>query len=335
MQVSNFSPYYRIYMLPAIPVFRGGIVGGTIPQAQVKERNIQLQPDTVEFSAVNNIKKEKGLSTTAKAVLAILGTVGTIYGCIVGRRILNKPSFEVVQKNLSEILGRDIGVEETRKLLNNYKNIIKNNKTDEYHNQLFQQVKKDMGYENLDIKLIIKKLKDGSFKSFKEHCNNGSAGAANHEITICPKTAQNNLNSSIQRTTFGTMFHEWKHIKQAEIAYRTSPDKLVEAYIEQLKTQNPDYIEQLIKENKYSRTQALKDLRSELHKDLDTLFGKYPKFKAGSDEYKKGLKYIECARNYTTDGKEYFEQLSEKEAFEIGDKARKIYDYISNPWRIF
>ena len=33
--------------------------------------------------------------------------------------------------------------------------------------------------------------------------------------------------------------------------------------------------------------------------------------------------------------KEYFEQLSEKEAFEIGDKARKIYDYISNPWRIF
>lgn len=83
------------------------------------------------------------------------------------------------------------------------------------------------------------------------------------------------------------MFHEWQHIQQAEIAYRTNPAKLVDAYVEQLKTKNSDFIEQLMKENKYSRVQALKEINSSLHKQLDTLFGKYPKFKAGSDQYKK------------------------------------------------
>lgn len=84
--------------------------------------------------------------------------------------MLHRPTFDVVHKNLSEILGQNLSKEETRKLLNNYKNIIKNNKTDEYHNKLFEQVKKDMGYEDLDIELAIEKLKDSSLKSFKEHC---------------------------------------------------------------------------------------------------------------------------------------------------------------------
>lgn len=78
-----------------------------------------------------------------------------------------------------------------------------------------------------------------------------------------------------------------------------------------------------MKENKYSRVQALKEINSSLHKQLDTLFGKYPKFKAGSDQYKKGLKYIECTRNYTTEGKEYFEQLSEKKHLRLEIKQEK------------
>ena len=326
IQIYGYNPYfYPIARITVTPAFLGG--GATLNNTPAT--NFPSGSDALEFSAENKIKSSK------KDIIGITAVLAAVYGCIVGRKMLHRPTFDVVHKNLSEILGQNLSKEETRKLLNNYKNIIKNNKTDEYHNKLFEQVKKDMGYEDLDIELAIEKLKDSSLKSFKEHCKNGSAGALHHKITIYPKTAGNSLNSSIQRTTFGTMFHEWQHIKQAEIAYRTNPDKLVDAYVEQLKTKNSDFIEQLMKENKYSRVQALKEINSSLHKQLDTLFGKYPKFKAGSDQYQKGLKYIECTRNYTTEGKEYFEQLSEKEAFEIGDKARKIYDYISNPWRIF
>lgn len=74
---------------------------------------------------------------------------------------------------------------------------------------------------------------------------------------------------------------------------------------------------------------------SSLHEDLNLLFAKYSKFKPDSAEYKKGLEYIECERNYTNQGEEYFKQINEKEAFAIGNNARQIYDYISNPWRIF
>ena len=56
--------------------------------------------------------------------------------------MLHRPTFDVVHKNLSEIPGQNLSKEETRKLLNTYKNIIKNNKTYEYHNKLFEQVKR-------------------------------------------------------------------------------------------------------------------------------------------------------------------------------------------------
>lgn len=192
-----------------------------------------------------------------------------------------------------------------------------------------------MGYENLDIKLVIERLKNSSFKTFREHTTNGSAGAVNHEITIYPKTANQNLNRSAQRTTFGTIFHEFRHIKQAEIAYRTNPEKLVEAYLDNIIKNHPEYIEQLMKENNTSRSIALKNLKHELRKDIDDLFAKYPKVPEGSVSYQKGLEYIECEKNYAMEGKEYFNQINEKEAFDVGDKARTIYDYIANPWRLF
>lgn len=296
-----------------------------------------LEKDTVDISATEEIKKQEksGMSTGAKWALGIATTTAAVYGCVVGHRMLNKPSIEKVAKNFSEIFRRDVSKEEAQKLVERYREIIKISKTDEYLEKLFEMVKKDYGFNDMELKLIVSKLEDGSFKSFREHSIGGSAGILNKEVVIYPLTSGNNLLSSAQRTSFGTMFHELHHIRQDLHAYRTNPQKLIDAYCKRLENNHPEFIEMLMRENGCSRTIAVKDMRADIEKTLNELFGKYSKFKPNSAEYKKGMDYINNIEKYIEDGPEHFTQLVEKEAHEISAQARQIFDYCANPWRIF
>lgn len=299
--------------------------------------SLQKPVDSVETSASDNIQKtnKKGMSKGLKWLLGIIGTGASIYGCVVGHRVLSKPSFETVQKNLSEILGKDLSKEEAEKILSKYRGICNESSMEEYLNKLFKEVKKDCGYEDLDLVLKIEKLKDGSFQTFNEHSVNGGAGCVNKEITLYPRTSNNSLSRKDRRTLFGTTWHEFKHVKQNEQAYRADSKALIDAYVQRLEKNHPEFIEEMMKENKCSREDALKDIYEEIGNNLESLFGKYEKYAIGSPEYEKGLKYIENELNYVKDGPEYYTQLVEKEAHEIGDKARPIFDYLANPFKIF
>ena len=278
--------------------------------------------------------KKKGLSTGAKIALGIAGTAATIYAGVVTHRFIKRPNFDKVQKNFSEILGRNLSESETNALINKYKEIAKIEKTDDFLQKLFEEVKKDYGFEDMDIKLVVEKLKDGSFKTFNKHHINGSAGAVNKEISIYPKTHRETLVSDLRQKAFGTMMHEMHHIRQDLIAYRTSPEKTLDAYMKRLE-KCEDWIVQTMKENSCSRKEVLDEARKDIKKNLDELFGKYSRYSANSPEYNKGLEYIENIANYTREGDAYFKQIKEKEAFEITDKAKKIFDYVANPWRVF
>jgi len=72
-------------------------------------------------------------------------------------------------------------------------------------------------------------------------------------------------------------------------------------------------------------------------KALDDRYGELPKFKEGSDEYKKGMEYIEAYEKYPDPDKDYEAykaNLLEKEAWHNGDLSKKIYNYLKSIWSL-
>lgn len=335
------------------PNFRSNSVGVATPQPTV---NYTTPPDTVEISAGNKIneastqeKQKTGMSTGAKWALGILGTAATVYGCVVGHRMINKPSIEKVAKNFSEIFRREIGTDEAQKMVKNYENIININNEEEFINKALEQVKKDYGFENLDINITRLKTKNKFNEAVAEWAlktGELKIKAPNLKDKFCKKEFIRNL------------IHELHHAKQEEIAYRTSPKKLFEAIAISNRNQNlkdilnnPKELKARANEFGYS-IEALKEAISQTLKEeklpenfklenydaINKLFGKATPLEKGSKDYEIGMKYIENIKNYV-DCKEnrakYFSQLLEKEAHQTGKNFDQIYNYFASPWRIF
>ena len=322
------------------PNFRGDGVGVATPQLTV---NYTTPPDTVEISAGNKIneastqeKQKTGMSTGAKIGLGILGTAAAAYGCIVGHRMINKPSIEKVAKNFSEIFRREIGTDEAQKMVNNYKELLEIKDTEEFCKKAFEQVKKDYGYENLPIKLNLEYLPDKGFKTMISNKVGASWCDTEGTVTLHIPDVKNGapLAKYSKSEMIRNLIHEFQHAKQTEYACRTSLPKYIEAIKKNcsIDVENElkriDYIlkneydlKKYAEKNKLSIQEAKEKLKKmkELfikHKDeiskiktevintkydervLNELFGKYEKFAPNSKEYALGLKYIENASNY-------------------------------------
>ncbi len=327
--------------------------------------------DVVQISAGDKIKESSnsektGMSTGAKWALGILGTAGAVYGAVVGHRMLTKPSIEKVAKNFSEIFRRDVSKDEAEKLVKKYEELLNIEDTEEFCKKAFEEVKKDYGYENIPITLKINKVKDV----------NGAGDAGwDSEIGII------NINLLTDRFTekvfeknrrgrkceLQKIIHEFQHVKQDEIAYRTSRDGIAEAIhetrgnMQNLKAN----AQSLLNGKKYKLEQQAKEMNisvEELRKRLecaikniddkkygnvpfdkdkrivlDDFFEKLPKFDKNSNEYKLGLKYIDSTKNYVKSAnnrKGYHSQILENEAENSEKIFEEIYNYFASPYRI-
>lgn len=338
MEKIGYNPYFYSYPQYSSnnlgvnnkfsPNFRGDSVGVASPQTSV---NYTTPPDTVEISAGNKInetsnqeKQKTGMSTGAKIGLGILGTAAAAYGCVVGHRMINKPSLEKVAKNFSEIFRRDVSKDEAQKMVNNYKELLEIKDTEEFCKKAFEQVKKDYGYENIPIK----------FQNFTTKKN--IIGACN---TLHQRIEANYNNN---KQFLGTLIHEFQHLKQHEYAYRTDKKMYIEALYKRILKTETNYIDETLKLNNLPKnTMNINNIetatKDTIKNGLNNLFGSKQNFDKNSEYYKQGLKYIDNEANYidSTKGKEYFEQLVEKEAYATGDKFKEIYNYFANPWRLF
>ena len=206
------------------------------------------------------------MSTGAKWALGIAGTVATVYGCVVGHRMLTKPSIEKVAKNFSEIFRRDVSKEEAKILTEKYKEIFKVENCDDFCKNIFEQVKKDFGYENVDIKLKIVKMPAQDLKTFMSKHSLGSYSDRTGELTLYPMhSSRGSMCSSDKLRMFKTLVHEFQHARQSEYAYRTNPAKYLEACQAKLdaqaKTCATDVIVSLedTLKSKYDLTQYMKE----------------------------------------------------------------------------
>ena len=336
------------------PNFRGD--GVASPQTSM---NYTTPPDTVEISAGNKIneastqeKLKTGMSTGTKIGLGILGTAATVYGCVVGHRMINKPSIEKVAKNFSEIFRKEVSADEAQKMVKNYDELLKIKDKDEFCKKAFEQVKKDYGYEKLDLPLIFKNEKTNAAAAFNH--TDGCIYLYNREMKSNKFILEN-------------LIHEFKHVQQAEYGYRTSIEKLLDAAhkrngrhviasiieneeklaeVAKLNNKTPqEYKEELLKFAKNEdnfidiRKNGKEGFDRNKQKEVyDRLFSSLSPFKLDSENYKQGLKYIDARAKYIPpeiDEVLYKNNLLEKDAYATGDKLKEIYNHFANPWRIF
>ncbi len=262
------------------------------------------------------------MSTAAKLTLGALGTAATIYGCVVGRRALNKPSLEKVAQNFSEIFRRDVSKEEAQKMSDRFAQIFKIKDEKEFQNTLFNQIKKDFGLEYTNFGYQIKKLERGELGYFNQF---GLPKLRGRVFDINPNNCFvfDSQRAKSRTALFKTMVHEMNHAKQFEIMCRTN---FQEACVVTLQNMT-----------------KTKRVRLELEKMLKELvegcMGKVAKndLAKGSKEYELGLKYIENEKNYIQPQKDfigYRKQLVEVESRHVEDLMGKSLDYFLPIWRL-
>ena len=314
------------------PNFRGDGVGVATPQLTV---NYTTPPDTVQISAGNKIneastqeKQKTGMSTGAKWALGILGTAAAAYGCVVGHRMINKPSIEKVAKNFSEIFRRDVSKDEAQKMVNNYKELLEIKDKEEFVKRMFDQIKKDYGWEGIDFTYKLNRTANietgkngnaivGGFRPL------GMVGKTlpNGDFIVdyfTPEIMEIALNRS-KKDLFATIIHEFQHCKQHELAYRADKNKFIEAMLR--KRLSPEMTEEIT---------LFKDA---INKYYAPIWDKLPALAKGSKEYELGLKYINEFEHYVgglQDESKYMQQLVEKEARQAENKAKYIYSTLIN-----
>jgi hypothetical protein len=185
--------------------------------------------DTVEISTNKNPQPKKK-HTARNIFLGALSTIGLIYGGLVTKRKLSKPKFGEVQKCFNEIFGKDFSESEIKELLKKYKDLCKNDNTEDFAKQMVEQLKKDYGIEQVETKLTVTKLADNKLSTALAQTELGNVNPLG-EINILPRTASDNLLRSDQGGVFSTGVHELKHLKQFADAYRANPERFAEALI--------------------------------------------------------------------------------------------------------
>lgn len=316
-------------------------------KAEEVKSDLVTSPENDEFKKEEtDVKKEqpkKKKHLVRKIALGVVSSAVMIYGSIVLKRKLSKPSFEEVQKCFQEIFSKDLSKDEVKELINKYKTICKNNNTEDFSKKMIEQLKKDYGIEQVETKVNIEKLKDSSIRTAMEQTEGGNADPLGI-INIKPSTHSDNLIRSIQSDTFSTGFHELKHLKQFAEAYRANPEKFAEAIVELgYKSQDKNKLIETFKQGmrknleKQWETSAeckkayktfdefYQDIMKELHiktdddllsyikkisKEktkavLDERYGKLERYKEGTAEYNKGMEYIKAYSEYPDASKDY------------------------------
>ena len=289
----------------------------TTPKSQSK-LNSKQQNDVVV------IDNEPKLSKNKKTLLAVGASIMTALSIVYGVKKYQVKNIKNIQKAFQEIFIRDdITIEQTRTMLNRYKEIEKIKDKEEYAKALFEEVKKNFGMEKSDIKLLFEEKKGAA----------GFCKSDNSAIIITPNCSRKNM--------LGVMHHEFRHAKQHELIYLLDPET---AKISFLNPKDPE-IEKAIcdlidkaGENTNVDTllkQLLEKYEQKLNKIVQSRYGEIDKNKltGAIKEFAEKLKkaqanYVDMNDNFSA----YFKNFMEVDARWAERKSKKyikgqIFDF--------
>ncbi len=247
----------------------------------------------------------------------------------------------------SSIFCKKFSIENTIEKLNSYQKLSYIKDTNEFCQKAFEQIKKDFGYKDINIPLVLDKYST----------SNAGWELTNCVMHLCADTTSK-LDGSKKADIIEYLIHEFIHVKQTEMSYRASLDKYLDAIAENyprrivgnLLAQPNETLAEIAKSTGQSLENLQKVLRSCGLRDkvdfsvsfggkeqifdketakinLDRVFGHLKPFRKGSVKYQKSLNYIEGARTYiphSIDKDRYERGILEKEAFKSGRRWRSI-----------
>ena len=157
-------------------------------------------------------------------------------GAIYGVKKYQVKNIKNIQKAFQETFMRDdITVEQTKEMLKRYKEIEKIKDREEYIKALFEEAKKNYGFEKNPIKLIFEDKKG----------SNGFCKGDNSAICITPSCSRSRI--------LNTMHHEFRHAKQhlysqPERYFRDKLNNIMDAYIDKNQSITPEKAIELLRQ---------------------------------------------------------------------------------------
>lgn len=325
------KPLKKIYLLDKIK-----------SNQNLKRKQPSLTEDVVTISAQDR-------KILAKANFAQDGTSISYEDSIFGKRPANMLFLRLMARCFSSIFCKKISVENTVDKMNAYQKLSYITDPKEFCQKAFEQIKKDFGYEDINIPLEIREPQAG----------NAAWDPVNCVMKIYIDLASH-LDGYKKADIIEYLIHEFRHVRQTEMSYRTSPDKFLNAIAEdyprriigKLLEQPLEKLVETAQNTGISLEELLKVLRSyglkekvdfkvsfdgeeqvfdkkSAKSNLDRVFGKLKPFRKGSVKYQRGLNYIEGERSYipySIDKDRYKSGILEKDAFKTGKKWRSIVE---------
>ncbi len=158
---------------------------------------------------------------------------------------------------------------------------------------------------------------------------------AEEEYIKCAKKIKNG-----DEQTINLQYEQWiksnpgSHLTKDEYK-KALMDKDIDQLIKELKT--ADGVETAEKLYEFTKKSTEKATIRFYRNSLDERYGKLSQYAVDSEEYKKGMEYIEAYEKYPNPEKDYDAyraNILEKEAWNIADLAKKVYKYTSSIWKL-
>lgn len=277
---------------------------------------------------VKTISKNVNKSNKTKvfATLALVTVVG-----VVGVKSYRNYYINKAQKTFKDVFMRDnITKDETIKILKRYKEIEKIKDKEKYAKAVFEEAKKNFGFENKPIDFVIKDLKDSKARG-----------------GCCPYNSfiETDLSKGDRSTLLEHIHHEFRHAKQHEIFYNQYPDFAEERFLKKFLASDEfiekgsdemfDLARRMVKDGK-TNEEILNELKVKYKVEIQELIKKYIGETSPNnvpEKYKDfAKKCYENSQNYISidkDETKYFNQYVEKDARDAASKiAKLIKDYI-------
>ncbi len=277
----------------------------------------------ISFSGETNSRSsQKDKNKLSAALLTILAIGIGVWGYFKLKKrdsVLNNVQAKQLsdsQNLLKNIFNKDFTIDETSLIVQRYQNLVKTADNKEFCNKLFEQLKKDFQVENKNLKFVQWETP----LSFNDGKMYGYTEALTREIAA--------VIQEDKIKTIGTIFHEFKHVKQNELMYKTDSARLVEAKVKELEKSNNASWQEILRNSGGNKEKARKTVQKEVEKTYREIWGHLKPVSKTSPEYRQGLKYLENEENRIPAGANYYNQILEKEAKFAGENAEKLFKLI-------
>ena len=279
--------------------------GNNVTPERISLKPLQPEKDIVE-------KKDKPDKKQRRR--AVVATIAAAIGALWCVKKLQVKNIKNIQRTFQDVFMRnDISVEESRAILERYKEIEKIKDNKEYARALFAEAKKNFGLQKTPIELVFE-AKEGA---------NGFCCRDNSKISLTPDCSRSHM--------LNTIHHEFRHAKQHSIAYHAYPDMALRYVLAGLQEQFTRKAADIITSGEVEGVdaifrQATEELRPQIMERIDEQFGEIDMSKVPSkytnfaEDCKNGIDhYVDLKEDFAA----YFDNFTEVDARKAGAKMDK------------